>query len=122
MTSGDIANAPGPEAGVISDGTYAWVGDGDLEAAIPGLNAGDTNNASIIEFDFVPVTDHMSFDFIFAAEEYGTFQCTFTDAFAFLLTDTAGVTTNLGYCSLEQLILFLSFLLEMVSGIPVVLQ
>ncbi|HIE78676.1 MAG TPA: hypothetical protein EYP92_07690, partial [Candidatus Thioglobus sp.] len=95
MTSGDVANAPGPEAGVISDGTYAWVGDGDLEAAIPGLNAGDTNNASIIEFDFVPVTDHMSFDFIFAAEEYGTFQCTFTDAFAFLLTDTAGVTTNL---------------------------
>ena len=95
MTSGDVANAPGPEAGVISDGTYAWVGDGDLEAAIPGLNAGDTNNASIIEFDFVPVTDHMSFDFIFAAEEYGTYQCTFTDAFAFLLTDTAGVTTNL---------------------------
>jgi len=95
MTSGDVANAPGPETGVISDGTYAWVGDGDLEAAIPGLNAGDTNNASIIEFDFVPVTDHMSFDFIFAAEEYGTFQCTFTDAFAFLLTDTAGVTTNL---------------------------
>ena len=33
MTSGDIANAPGPESGVISDGTYAWVGDGDLEAA-----------------------------------------------------------------------------------------
>ena len=95
MTSGDIGNAPGPEAGVISDGTYAWVGDNDLENAIPGLNTGDTNNASIIEFDFVPVTDHMSFDFIFAAEEYGTFQCTFTDAFAFLLTDTAGVTTNL---------------------------
>ena len=95
MTSGDIANAVGPESGVISDGSYAWVGDGDLEAAIPGLNAGDTNNASILEFDFVPVTDHMSFDFIFAAEEYGTFQCTFTDAFAFLLTDSAGVTTNL---------------------------
>ena len=95
MTSGDIANAVGPESGVVSDGTYAWVGDADLEAAIPGLNAGDTNNASILEFDFVPVTDHMSFDFIFAAEEYGTFQCTFTDAFAFLLTDTAGVTTNL---------------------------
>ena len=37
----------------------------------------------------------MSFDFIFAAEEYGTFQCTFTDAFAFLLTDSAGNTTNL---------------------------
>ena len=95
MTSGDVMNAVGPETGVLGDGTYDWPGDADLEAFIPGLNDGDTNNASIIEFDFVPVTDYMSFDFIFAAEEYGTFQCTFTDAFAFLLTDTQGVTTNL---------------------------
>lgn len=83
MTSGDVMNAVGPETGVLGDGTYDWPGDADLEAFIPGLNDGDTNNASIIEFDFVPVTDYMSFDFIFAAEEYGTFQCTFTDAFAF---------------------------------------
>jgi len=95
MTSGDVMNAVGPETGVLGDGTYDWPGDADLESFIPGLNDGDTNNASIIEFDFIPVTDHMSFDFIFAAEEYGTFQCTFTDAFAFLLTDTQGVTTNL---------------------------
>jgi gliding motility-associated-like protein len=95
MTSGDVANAVGPESGVISDGDFNWPGDGDLEAFIDGLNAGDTNNASIIEFDFVPVSNNMSFDFIFAAEEYGTFQCTFTDAFAFLLTDSSGNTTNL---------------------------
>ncbi|MDB9712378.1 gliding motility-associated C-terminal domain-containing protein [Flavobacteriaceae bacterium] len=95
MTSGDVINAVGPETGVLGDGTYDWPGDADLESVIPGLNDGDTNNASVIEFDFIPVTDHMSFDFIFAAEEYGTFQCTFTDAFAFLLTDTQGVTTNL---------------------------
>ena len=95
MTSGDVANAAGPESGVLVDGDYNWPGDGDLEAFIPGLNAGDTNNASIIEFDFVPVSNNISFDFIFAAEEYGTFQCTFTDAFAFLLTDSSGNTTNL---------------------------
>ena len=95
MTSGDIINAVGPESGVISDGDYNWPGDADLEAYIPGLNAGDTNNASILEFNFVPVSNNISFDFIFAAEEYGTFQCTFTDAFAFLLTDSSGNTTNL---------------------------
>ena len=95
MTSGDVANAIGPESGVLVDGTYEWPGDADLEAVIPGLNAGDTNNASIIEFEFVPVSNNMSFDFIFAAEEYGTFQCSFTDAFAFLLTDSSGNTTNL---------------------------
>ena len=95
MTSGDVSNAVGPETGILGDGDYNWPGDADLEAFIPGLNLGDTNNASIIEFDFVPVSNSMSFDFIFAAEEYGTFQCTFTDAFAFLLTDSSGNTTNL---------------------------
>ena len=95
MSSGDVINAVGPESGVISDGDYNWPGDADLEAYIPGLNAGDTNNASILEFNFVPVSNNISFDFIFAAEEYGTFQCTFTDAFAFLLTDSSGNTTNL---------------------------
>ncbi|MBT8271512.1 MAG: gliding motility-associated C-terminal domain-containing protein, partial [Bacteroidia bacterium] len=95
MTSGDVNNAPGPEDETISDGSSAWPGDPDLENAITGLGPGDTNNASILEFDFIPVIDQLSFDFIFAAEEYGTFQCTFTDAFAFLLTDSNGVTTNL---------------------------
>ncbi len=95
MTSGDVNNAPGPEDETISDGSFLWPGDADLESVIPGLFPGDTNNASIIEFDFIPVVDNMSFDFIFAAEEYGTFQCTFTDAFAFLLTDSNNVTSNL---------------------------
>jgi gliding motility-associated-like protein len=95
MTSGNVLNAPGPETGVISDGGFAWPGDIDLENSVPTMNVGDSRNASVIEFDFVPVIDQMSFDFIFAAEEYGTFQCTFTDAFAFLLTDANGVTTNI---------------------------
>ncbi|NQX84897.1 MAG: gliding motility-associated C-terminal domain-containing protein, partial [Flavobacteriaceae bacterium] len=95
MTSGDINNATGPEDGTLSDGDVAWTGDVDLENAIAGLNSGDSNNASVIEFDFVPIVDYMSFEFIFAAEEYGTFQCAYSDSFAFLLTDPNGVTTNL---------------------------
>ncbi|AEH00763.1 choice-of-anchor L domain-containing protein [Lacinutrix sp. 5H-3-7-4] len=94
MTTGNAVNAPGPETGTLSDGGGAgWPGDPDLEAEIM---EGPTNNASIIEFDFVPFIEDMSFEFIFAAEEYGTFQCGFSDAFAFLLTDTVtGVTTNI---------------------------
>jgi len=93
MTTGNVANAPGPETGTLSDGSINWPGDGDLEAEI---NEGDTYNASVIEFDFVPSIENMSFEFIFAAEEYGSFQCSFKDAFAFLLTDTVtGTTTNL---------------------------
>ncbi|WP_111660944.1 choice-of-anchor L domain-containing protein, partial [Olleya aquimaris] len=94
LTTGNVLNAPGPETGVLSDGGgVGWPGDADLEAVI---NEGPTNNASIIEFEFTPLIDQLSFNFIFAAEEYGTFQCGFSDAFAFLLTDlSTGITTNI---------------------------
>ena len=94
LNSGDAIEAEGPETGTQSSG--GWPGDLDLENAIPALNVGDTNDATFVEFDFVPIANSISFDFLFASEEYGTFQCGFTDAFAFLLTDlNTGVTTNL---------------------------
>lgn len=56
----------------------------------------NSKNATKLEFDFVPIINTLSFNFIFASEEYGSFQCDYSDAFAFLLTNTAtGVTTNL---------------------------
>src|SRR5690606_28692851 len=46
------------------------------------------NNATILEFDFTPATDSLKFNFIFASNEYGGYnQCSFSDAFAFFLTD-----------------------------------
>ena len=96
LTTGDASEAGGPESGTLSSGSLAWPGDEDLETAIPDLNIGDTNNATFIQFDFVPLSPNVSFNFVFASEEYGGFQCQFTDAFAFLLTDNeTGVTTNL---------------------------
>jgi len=93
MTTGDANNAEGPESGIISDGSFAWPGDADLEGEIPTL---DSYNATIIEFDFVPLASTISFNFLFASDEYGTFQCGYADGFAFLLTDTTtGVTNNL---------------------------
>jgi gliding motility-associated-like protein len=94
MTTGNAANAEGPESGTLSDGGGgAWGGDTDLEAAIPALNS---NNATFIEFDFVPLANTISFNFLFASDEYGTYQCSFADGFAFLLTDTTtSTTTNL---------------------------
>ncbi|WP_460220002.1 choice-of-anchor L domain-containing protein [Psychroserpens sp. MEBiC05023] len=94
LTSGDASRARGPNDNALSDG--AWPGDPELDAVV-GINS---NNASIIQFDFVPLADSISFDFLMASEEYngntgGTFECTFSDAFAFLLTDSAGTTTNL---------------------------
>ncbi|WP_261975670.1 choice-of-anchor L domain-containing protein [Olleya sp. ITB9] len=94
LNSGDAMEAEGPETGIQSSG--GWAGDADLETAIPGLNLGDTNDATYIEFNFAPIANSISFDFLFASEEYGGFQCSYTDAFAFLLTDlTTGNVTNL---------------------------
>ena len=98
LTTGNAANAPGPNTTILSDGTNAWIGDTDLEAIILAATGAAMNsrNASKLEFNFVPLTDNISFNFIFASDEYGTFQCSFSDAFAFLLTDiSTGITTNL---------------------------
>ncbi|MFP4844153.1 choice-of-anchor L domain-containing protein, partial [Winogradskyella sp. PE311] len=93
LTSGDAGRAGGPNV-FLGDGTVGvWPGDPDLNAAT-GINS---NNATFIQFDFTPLADNISFEFLMASEEYdmGGFECTFSDAFAFLLTDSNGVTTNL---------------------------
>ncbi len=93
LSSGSVASAPGPNNNVQSNGG-AWPGDTDLEN-FTGATA--TNNASFIQFDFTPFTEQLSFDFLMASEEYNqNFECTFTDAFAFILTDnSSGVSENL---------------------------
>lgn len=93
LCSGSAASSGGPNNSTLSNGN--WPGDAQLFNYIealnidPGLNS--FNDATIIEFDFIPLINSMSFDFIFASEEYGTYQCTFSDAFAFFVNDvTAG--------------------------------
>jgi gliding motility-associated-like protein len=97
LSTGNVTNAASPNANQLDDGNATWSGDTDLEATL--LTAGITmnsTNATVLEFDFVPFSANFDFNFIFASEEYGNFQCQFSDAFAFLLTNkTTGVTTNL---------------------------
>ncbi|GGG15821.1 hypothetical protein GCM10011344_15510 [Dokdonia pacifica] len=92
LMSGDVQQAPGPNLTTQSNG--GWPGDADLEANTTAIN---TNNASFIEFNFTPFIEQISFDFIMASEEYDqNFECTFSDAFAFILTDvTTGDVQNL---------------------------
>lgn len=80
----------GPNNNLIDEGSASWLGDADLEQA---LDITDTFNATILEFDFTPLTNTMSFDYIFASEEYqGTAPCRYSDGFAFLLKEAN--TTN----------------------------
>ena len=94
LCSGQVAETPGPNTNLMSDGGFGWPGDADLEANTTATN---TNNASWIQFDFVPIIPQISFDFIMASEEYNqNFECTFSDAFAFILIDqVTGAVQNL---------------------------
>lgn len=90
LTSGDAANSPGSFTGIQSFGNNSgWNGDNDLETAA-GIS--NTTNATILEFDFIPNTNKISFDYMFLSEQYlrqgdpGT--CGYTDAFAFLIKKT----------------------------------
>lgn len=106
LSSGNILSAPGPndftkplsEGGSEENNPINWPGDSDLENIIDPVIGESMNsrNASVLEFDFIPLTDTIKFNFLFASEEYGAFQCYYSDAFAFLLTDTTtNTTTNL---------------------------
>ncbi len=96
LSTGNISSAAGPNSTTLDEGTTAWTGDANLVTAL-GNPAANYLNASVLEFDFTPISPNFSFDFIFASEEYGGFQCAgFPDAFAFLLTNTnTNTTTNL---------------------------
>lgn len=98
LSSGHAENAVGPNSNnTLSDG-WSTANDPDLDAAMAGsIPPVDSNDVTFISFDFVPQAAQLSFDFIFASEEYDQgYECQYSDAFAFLLTDiVAGTTTNL---------------------------
>ncbi|WP_412984912.1 choice-of-anchor L domain-containing protein [Pontimicrobium sp. IMCC45349] len=93
LSTGNILSVPGANTSIISEGSNSWPGDVDLEAA---TSMATTLNASSVSFDFIADVSEISLDFIFASEEYGGFECTFPDTFAFLITDlTTGITENI---------------------------
>ena len=97
LSTGNVSNAPGPNNTMLNDGLNTWPGDDDLESILADAGISMTSiNATVLEFNFTALSPYFDFDFLFASEEYGNFQCQFSDAFAFLLTNlNTGVTTNL---------------------------
>lgn len=95
LSTGNARSAIGPNGPIaLSEGDNSgWGGDSDLGSVTSTVNL---HNASYIQFDFVPTIDFISFDFLFASEEYTeAFPCTFSDVFAFILTDSSGNSRNL---------------------------
>ncbi|MCV6629664.1 MAG: T9SS type B sorting domain-containing protein [Flavobacteriaceae bacterium] len=98
ISTGKAKSAPGPNNSQLSDGNDdgSWGSDTDLINILPDPPADDLYNASYLEFDFVPKSPRITFNFFMASEEYsGNYPCTFSDVFAFILTDKDGNTKNL---------------------------
>lgn len=95
MGSGDVAMAAQLNTGGGSNlgGPNVMGSDMDLASITPN----QIFDECVIEFDFVPVGDTISFNYVFASEEYDEFVCgTVNDAFGFFLSgpNPAGGTYN----------------------------
>ena len=87
LTSGFAREAIGPSAGTESDGDmYSWFGDPDADQLVGP--ATESYNTTIFEFDFVPFGNEISFNYIFASEEYPIFACnsSYNDVFGFIIS------------------------------------
>tara|TARA_R110000850_G_scaffold277086_1_gene422497 strand:+ start:244175 stop:246493 length:2319 start_codon:yes stop_codon:yes gene_type:complete len=88
ISTGRATSAIGPNTSLLSEGSTNWPGDDDLEQAI---NENNTINATVLEFDFLPIANKMTFEYIFSSEQYFAYnnptQCNYSDGFAFLLRE-----------------------------------
>ncbi|TDD98809.1 T9SS type B sorting domain-containing protein [Flavobacterium cellulosilyticum] len=84
-------NSVGPFVFFRGDGNDStWTGDSDINQAL-GISS---VNATVLEFDFTPLTTFLSFDYIFASNEYhDESPCLYSDGFVFLIKEK-GSTTN----------------------------
>ncbi|MDI1257080.1 MAG: choice-of-anchor L domain-containing protein [Flavobacterium sp.] len=98
LTSGDVTQTSGPNDPGVNSNSDDWTGDSDLSspALVPSVGASNAelHNPVSLKFNFIPTAPELSFNFIFAADEYSivsSYECTYSDVFAFILKDlTAG--------------------------------
>ena len=83
LTSGCIANAPGPNNAPGTTCATGAPGDADLQA----LTTTQTYDRCYLQFDVVPLGTTITFNYVFASEEYEEYFCSsFNDVFGFFVT------------------------------------
>jgi len=83
LGSGDISlSVPGPNTNDGISTELETPGDPDLNQIV---TPDKTYDATVLEFDFVPQLDRLTFQYVFASDEYNEFVNQFNDVFAFIL-------------------------------------
>lgn len=82
LSTGRAKNIVGPnkDHGISSD--FLLPGDEALSDLIDGVK---TRDAAVLEFDFIPETDTITFTYVFASEEYNEYVNEYNDVFAFFV-------------------------------------
>ena len=93
LTTGTVLNTSTPFGGQNGPHGPNDTGSGGTDNNTPGYQqlttvaGNDTYNASVLEFDFVPNSDSISFRYVFGSEEYPEYvNAGFNDVFAFFIS------------------------------------
>jgi len=85
LSTGSVTVAQGPNnsgSATVGGGNFG-VSDPDLDI----LSTFATNDAAVLEFDFIPIGDSVAFQYVFGSEEYNEYVCgSVNDAFGFFLS------------------------------------
>ncbi|MBE2247789.1 MAG: choice-of-anchor L domain-containing protein [Candidatus Competibacteraceae bacterium] len=85
MCTGDIGVAVGPnnQDGATVGGGFFGASDPDLDI----LAGNNTNDKAVLEFDFIPAGNTVTFRYVFGSEEYNEYVCSgFNDVFGFFIS------------------------------------
>jgi hypothetical protein len=96
LSTGSVRNVVGPNC--VSGSAPAANDNDDSGISVDNVQPGDTDlntivgeentteDAAVLEFDFVPTSSNLSFQYVFASDEYNEFVGDFNDVFGFFLT------------------------------------
>lgn len=97
LSTWESENSKGPYDPGFSGSVASWSGDSNLDAIL-GINS---LNATTLEFEFESKTNYISFNYLFASNEYiRDYPCNYSDGLAILIKD---VTTNSNYSNIATL-------------------
>lgn len=82
LSTGNVSNLIGPNTSSGASQSNGLSGDENLAF----LSGGTTFDATVLEFDFVPLFDTVSFQYVFASEEYNEYVSSqYNDVFGFFV-------------------------------------
>ena len=83
LSTGSVQNVRGPNTSDSISTNNGLPGDEDLNTLIP---SGSTYDATVLEFDFIPTSDELYFEYVFASDEYNEFvNSRYNDVFGFFV-------------------------------------